>query len=78
MEQEADVIIVGAGAAGLAAARDLSAAQLKVIVLEARARIGGRINTHFEIVADVVDAVSGADAGAGGLGRWDASREVVC
>jgi monoamine oxidase len=48
MEQEADVIIVGAGAAGLAAARELSAAQLKVIVLEARGRIGGRINTHFD------------------------------
>src|SRR5690349_19908862 len=48
MEQDADVIIIGAGAAGLAAARELSAAQLKVIVLEARLRIGGRINTHFD------------------------------
>jgi monoamine oxidase len=45
---DADVIVVGAGAAGLAAARELSAAQLKVIVLEARDRIGGRINTHFD------------------------------
>ena len=48
MEQEGDVIIIGAGSAGLAAARELSAAQLKVIVLEARDRIGGRINTHFD------------------------------
>ena len=48
MDQQADVIIIGAGAAGLAAARELSAAQLKVIVLEARDRIGGRINTHFD------------------------------
>lgn len=48
MEQEGDVVIIGAGAAGLAAARELSAAQLKVIVLEARDRIGGRINTHFD------------------------------
>ena len=48
MEQDADVIIIGAGAAGLAAARELSAAQLKVIVLEARDRIGGRIHTHFD------------------------------
>src|ERR1051326_4292785 len=48
MEHDADVIIIGAGAAGLAAARELSAAQLKVIVLEARERIGGRINTHFD------------------------------
>lgn len=45
---DADVIIIGAGAAGLAAARELSAAQLKVIVLEARDRIGGRIHTHFD------------------------------
>ena len=48
MEPDADVIIIGSGAAGLAAARELSAAQLKVIVLEARDRIGGRINTHFD------------------------------
>lgn len=48
METEADVLIVGAGGAGLAAARELSAAGLKVIVLEARDRIGGRINTHLD------------------------------
>jgi monoamine oxidase len=42
----ADVLIIGAGAAGLAAAQDLSAGGLRVIVLEARDRIGGRIYTH--------------------------------
>src|ERR1051325_10475326 len=46
---DADVIVVGAGAAGLAAARELSAAQLRVVILEARDRIGGRINTHFDV-----------------------------
>ena len=45
---DADVIIIGAGAAGLAAARELSAAQLNVIILEARDRIGGRIHTYFD------------------------------
>jgi monoamine oxidase len=48
MLEEADIVIVGAGAAGLAAARELSAAELNVVVLEARDRIGGRINTHFD------------------------------
>src|SRR5690349_8489518 len=48
MVDETDILIVGAGAAGLAAARELSSANFKVIVLEARDRIGGRILTHFE------------------------------
>jgi monoamine oxidase len=39
---------MGAGAAGLAAARDLSLAGIKVIVLEARDRVGGRIHTHHD------------------------------
>jgi monoamine oxidase len=38
-----DVIIIGAGAAGLMAAKQLSDAGLKVCVLEARERVGGRI-----------------------------------
>src|SRR5262249_16897395 len=40
-----DVVILGAGAAGLAAAHTLSAAGLRVTVLEARPRIGGRVLT---------------------------------
>ncbi|HTV03584.1 MAG TPA: FAD-dependent oxidoreductase, partial [Luteitalea sp.] len=42
----ADVIVIGAGAAGLAAAHALGAAGLRVLILEARARHGGRILTH--------------------------------
>jgi phytoene dehydrogenase-like protein len=41
-----DVVVVGAGAAGLAAADALRRAGLGVVVLEARDRIGGRIFTH--------------------------------
>src|SRR6185503_17785163 len=40
-----DAIVIGAGAAGLAAARDLSHAGMQVTVLEARDRLGGRIHT---------------------------------
>ena len=40
-----DAIIIGAGAAGLAAARDLSGAGKRLCILEARDRIGGRIWT---------------------------------
>jgi monoamine oxidase len=41
-----DVIVVGAGLAGLCAARDLAAAGARVVVLEARDRIGGRAWTR--------------------------------
>ena len=39
------IIVIGAGAAGLMAAYELSKNKKKVIILEATDRLGGRINT---------------------------------
>jgi monoamine oxidase len=49
MNMQADVLVIGAGAAGLAAARALAEAGLRAVVFEARDRIGGRVWTdhHF-------------------------------
>ncbi len=41
-----DVLVLGAGMAGLTAARTLAQQGLKVLILEAQPRIGGRILTH--------------------------------
>jgi len=42
----AEIVIIGAGAAGLAAGRILAESGKRVVILEARDRIGGRIFTH--------------------------------
>ncbi|HET7622647.1 MAG TPA: FAD-dependent oxidoreductase, partial [Gemmatimonadaceae bacterium] len=44
-EHSADVAVIGAGAAGLAAARSVADAGRSVLLLEARDRVGGRIWT---------------------------------
>ena len=50
MPNNPDIIILGAGAAGLSAAVELAQAGLKVTILEARDRIGGRIFTKHDPV----------------------------
>jgi monoamine oxidase len=49
MAAETDVTIVGAGAAGIAAARKIAAAGRRVVVLEAADRVGGRCITDTGI-----------------------------
>ena len=51
MNFDADVVIIGAGAAGIAAAIELQSTELTVMVLEARHRIGGRAYTDRDTFA---------------------------
>jgi monoamine oxidase len=55
LPREADIVVIGAGAAGIAAARRIQAANRKVIVVEAASQIGGRCitdSTSFEVPFD--------------------------
>eukprot|EP00250_Pteridium_aquilinum_P020130 c24714_g1_i1 orf=917-5227(-) len=60
------VIVVGAGAAGLAAARHLQNMDIQVTVLEARDRVGGRVFTDHSSFSGPVDlgasVVTGVEA----------------
>lgn len=60
---EADVAIIGAGLAGLHAARMCEAAGLKVIVIEADRRIGGRLHTLRDLPG--APEAGGIQVGAG-------------
>ena len=55
LPREADIVVIGAGAAGIAAARRIKAANRRVIVVEAAGQIGGRCLTDtatFEVPFD--------------------------
>lgn len=81
-----DVIVVGAGAAGLTAARALHSRGVRIRVLEARDRIGGRVWTRhvpgvplpIELGAEFVHGEAPETnrlAREGGLGVYDAGGE---
>lgn len=66
-----NIVVIGAGIAGLAAARKLQAAGHTVAILEARNRIGGRIFTSRDIGAPI-------DLGAGWIhGAEDSDHPTV-
>lgn len=55
LPREADIVVIGAGAAGIAAARRIQAANRKVVVVEADTHIGGRCwtdSTAFDVPFD--------------------------
>jgi monoamine oxidase len=56
-----EIVVLGAGLAGLAAARDLEAAGASVVVVEARDRVGGRVHTLRKGFAEGQHAEAGAD-----------------
>ncbi len=55
LPRDADVVVIGAGAAGIAAARRVAAANRKVLLIEASASVGGRCQTDtstFDVAFD--------------------------
>src|SRR5262249_42870407 len=55
IEAAAEVLVIGAGAAGIAAARTLHDAGVAVTVLEARPRLGGRVLTDHSLAPHPVE-----------------------
>ena len=79
---ESPIIILGAGAAGLAAARELAERGRQIIIVEARNRIGGRIHTlrdpklkiPIELGAEFIHGRPGQPGGS--FTRLDSMRSI--
>ena len=68
------VIVVGAGAAGISAARSLQDAGCRVTILEARDRIGGRVQTAYDLAPHPVELGAEYIHGANVV-TWDMVRQ---
>jgi len=76
-----DVVVVGAGVAGLAAAQTLLEAGLEVRVLEARGRVGGRVHTYRDPLSPVPIELGAEFIHGTSPEVWDAvraARLLVC
>ena len=62
LPREADIVVIGAGAAGIAAARRIMAANRKVLVVEAANQIGGRCITDSSTLRRAVRSRRALDA----------------
>src|SRR5215218_11200053 len=74
-EHQANVAVVGAGFAGIAAARELERAGRSVVVVEARDRVGGRVLNEPIGDGKVVE-VGGQWVGPGQDRLYALAREV--
>jgi monoamine oxidase len=73
-EADAEVLVIGAGAAGIAAARTLHDAGVSVTVLEARPRIGGRVLTNSTLAPHPIELGAEFIHGKGALTWTHMSR----
>ena len=88
--RNAEVVVIGAGLAGLTAARDLVAAGRDVAVIEARGRVGGRVLNH-DLGDEKVVELGGTwvgptqdrlyalarDVGVATFPTWDSGKHVL-
>src|SRR3954466_2630301 len=62
LPREADIVVIGAGAAGIAAARRIMAANRKVIVVEAASQVGGPRPNRYVNLGGAVRSRRAVDA----------------